>query len=108
MICSSVNSDLFMVRSSSWAGFYHHMEELSGVSAGVFATASVGALWFQAVRQPCRVIRSLASSAWSTNSAKALAGMIASTDPKRTTAVSSGGFGWLPCAIRMASTMMEP
>jgi hypothetical protein len=31
MICSSVNFDLFMVRSSHWAGLQYQMEELSGV-----------------------------------------------------------------------------
>ncbi len=33
MICSSVNFDRFMVRSSQWAGLQHQMEELSGVRA---------------------------------------------------------------------------
>jgi hypothetical protein len=33
MICSSVNFDLFIVRSSSWAGLQYQMEELSGVRA---------------------------------------------------------------------------
>ncbi|KPQ20029.1 MAG: hypothetical protein HLUCCO06_08260, partial [Halomonas sp. HL-93] len=32
-ICSSVNFDLFMVRSSHWAGLQYQMEELSGVRA---------------------------------------------------------------------------
>lgn len=33
MICSSVNFDRFMVRSSPWAGLKYQMEELSGVRA---------------------------------------------------------------------------
>ena len=33
MISSSVNFDRFMVRSSSWAGLWHQMEEFSGVRA---------------------------------------------------------------------------
>lgn len=33
MICSSANFDLFMVRSSHWAGLWHQMEELSGARA---------------------------------------------------------------------------
>jgi hypothetical protein len=33
MICSSVNFDRFMVRSSHWAGLYHQMEGKPGVTA---------------------------------------------------------------------------
>ena len=33
MICSSVNFDRFMVRSSRWAGLYHQMEGKPGVTA---------------------------------------------------------------------------
>ncbi|MHA7874065.1 hypothetical protein, partial [Roseivivax sp.] len=35
MICSSLNFDLFIFRSSYWAGLYHQMEGKSGVTAPV-------------------------------------------------------------------------
>ncbi|TFL16549.1 hypothetical protein [Jannaschia formosa] len=44
-ICSSVNFDLFMVRSCHWAGLQYQMEELSGVRAMTFK-----------VMEACRVL----------------------------------------------------
>ena len=58
MICSSENFDLFIIRSSYWAGLQYQMEELSGVRA-VTAEALQRDVWGLFLHHWQRLLRNL-------------------------------------------------